>query len=72
MEGVTQKLMDRIAELETLGSSDLRARWADAFGRPPPKKISRDLLLRRLAYHVQEQADPGLDPSLTLAFLAIS
>ena len=50
-----------IAALQAMETPDLRARWEQAFKRPPPKRISRDLLLRALAYHVQEQAEGGLD-----------
>ena len=53
-------LGDKIAELEALDRPDLCARWKETFKRPAPKKISRDLLLRALAYHVQEQAEGGL------------
>ncbi len=50
----------KIAELQGLDTPALRARWGEAFGRSPPKRMSRDLLLRALAYHVQEQAEGGL------------
>ncbi len=50
----------KIAELQGLDTPALRALWGEAFGRPPPKRMSRDLLLRALAYHVQEQVEGGL------------
>src|SRR5206468_10977412 len=53
-------LIDKIAELQALDTSALRLFWGQAFGGPPPKRLSRDLLLRALAYHVQEQALGGL------------
>lgn len=50
-------LVDRkLAELQGLDTASLRALWEEAYGRPPPKSLRRDLLVRALAYHVQEQA----------------
>ena len=49
-----------IAELQELDTAALRLRWDQAFKRPAPKRISRDLLLRALAYRAQEQAEGGL------------
>ena len=53
-------MTDRIAELATLSTADLRACWERAGGRPAPKRASRDLLLRLVAYHLQEQIEGGL------------
>lgn len=54
-------LVDRkLAELQGLDTPSLRALWEEAHGKPPPKSLRRDLLLRALAYHVQEQAYGGL------------
>ncbi len=50
----------KIAELQALDTPALRAFWGEVFGRPAPKWTSRDLLLRALAYRVQEQAEGGL------------
>ena len=49
-----------IAELLALDLPTLRAHWSKAFGRPAPKWMSRDLLLRALAYRIQEQTEGGL------------
>ncbi len=54
------KIAEQLAELETLARPELRARWDRAFGQPAPKWASRDLLLRALAHHLQEQAEGGL------------
>ena len=61
---MSSHLGDKIAELQALDRPDLCARWEATFKRPAPKKISRDLLLRALAYHLQEQAEGGLTPRL--------
>lgn len=50
------------AELHRLEQSDaasLRAEWRRLFGRDPPR-LSRDLILRALAFRVQERAWGGL------------
>jgi hypothetical protein len=52
------------AEIERLcGLSlrDLRAAWAAEFRRDPPKGLWRDLLLRTLAWRLQEKAFGGHD-----------
>ena len=55
------RLVDsRIAELQGLDTPALRTLWGEAFGGPPPKRMSHDLLLRALAYHAQEQVEGGL------------
>ncbi len=50
----------KIAELQALGAPALRTLWGETFGRPVPSRLRRDLLLRALAYHVQDQAEGGL------------
>ncbi len=51
---------EKIAALQTLDTSELRARWKHAFKHPAPKRASRDLLLRALVYRAQEQVEGGL------------
>ncbi len=58
---MADSLADRLAELETSRTAELGARWEQAFKRSAPNRASRDLLLRALAYHVQEQAEGGLN-----------
>ncbi len=60
MIGMLHTLPERLAELETSSMTELRARWERAIKRPVPKRASRDLLLRAVAYHMQEQAEGGL------------
>jgi len=54
------RMAREIAALQALETPNLRVRWEGAFKRPALKRISRDLLLRALAYHVQEQAEGSL------------
>lgn len=57
---MARTIAERIAELERLDRPALQARWAEVFGRASPSRMSRDLLLRSLAYYVQERAEGGL------------
>jgi hypothetical protein len=58
-----------IAHLSTLPLKELKAVWATEFGRAPPKGLWRDLLLRTLAWRIQEKAFGGHDKA-TLRLLA--
>lgn len=50
-----------IEKLSALPIKDLRAAWATEFHRDPPKGLWRDLLLRMLAWRMQERAFGGHD-----------
>jgi Protein of unknown function (DUF2924) len=50
-----------IAHLRSLALDALRRRWRVVFGRMPPAALSKDLLGRMIAWHMQEQAFGGLD-----------
>jgi hypothetical protein len=52
--------LDHLAQL---GAPELRAEWTRVYGRPAPRRISRDLLLRGIAYRIQEQMYGGLKPA---------
>lgn len=56
-------LADEIAALSKKTAADLRSRWRALYGAEPPPRISRDLMIRALAYRIQEQALGGLKPS---------
>ena len=60
MTGMPEALARQLVELESASTADLRARWERAYRQPAPKRASRDLLLRAVAYHIQEQAQGGL------------
>ena len=51
-----------IALLSELSHPDLAARWQAVHGAPPPKGMSRRLLLLALAYQLQADAYGALDP----------
>jgi hypothetical protein len=50
--------IERLADLPTM---DLKTAWAAEFDRQPPKGLWRDLLLRMLAWRLQERAFGGHD-----------
>jgi hypothetical protein len=50
-----------LTALEELSREELRHRWVDLYDTPCPIYISRVLMLRALAYRIQEQALGGLD-----------
>jgi hypothetical protein len=55
-------LVREIEELQE-ASSNLKERWRALYRSEPPRRISRDLLIRALAYRIQEKALGGLKPS---------
>jgi hypothetical protein len=61
---VPDPLIERIAALETLSIDQLRSRWAEAYGRPPPARSHRHFLVRGLAHRLQEAALGGLATAL--------
>jgi Protein of unknown function (DUF2924) len=57
------QLSAEIAALELLSTAQLRERWKALYGAEPPPRASRDLLMRAVAYRVQERALGGLSVS---------
>jgi Protein of unknown function (DUF2924) len=49
-----------LTTLTSLTPRALRALWPQWFDRPPPAKIRQELLVRALAYRMQERASGGL------------
>jgi len=56
-------LLREIEELQEATSAKLKERWRALYGTEVPRHISRDLLMRALAYRIQEKALGGLKPS---------
>jgi hypothetical protein len=50
----------RLLALEALMTADLRIEWRRLYRATPPTRLSRDLLIRGVAYKIQEQASGGL------------
>src|SRR5215472_3136187 len=56
-------LAHEIAALRQATPADLKERWRALYCTEPPRRISRDLLVRALAYRIQEKALGGLKPA---------
>jgi hypothetical protein len=56
-------LAAELKELGGLGTDELRQRWSELFGMAPSPRISRELLIRAVAYRMQEEAHGGLGNS---------
>lgn len=58
------KVEQAIASLADLDHAALKERWRDLQGGDPPRRLSRQLLLRALAHAMQEKAFGGLGPAV--------
>jgi DUF2924 family protein len=56
-------LAAEIAGLSKAGITNLRERWKNLYGKPPPGALGRAFLIRAIAYRLQEKAFGGLKPS---------
>lgn len=63
------RLASELAGLSGLDRTALVEQWRSLYGTEPPAYISRSLLIRAIAYRLQENALGGLKPS-TRRFLA--
>ena len=63
------KLSSELDNLNNLDRCELLHRWKKLYGYEPPPRISQQLLLRAIAYKMQENALGGLKPA-TIKFLA--
>jgi hypothetical protein len=59
--GVTKEALSRLPELDL---RQLRELWCRLFKTAAPPRLSRELLMRAVAYHIQELASGGLRPEL--------
>lgn len=59
-----KNVAEGLAAIPGLPRATLIERWKRAYGRPPPKGISRRLLEYAAAYHLQAQALGGLNPAV--------
>ena len=57
------RLAEDLAGLPGLNRKDLIEHWRDLYGNEPPRGISQQLLLRAVAYKMQERVLGGLKPS---------
>lgn len=61
-------LASDLAALDDLPLNGLKERWSAIYGSAPPSGMSRNILVRAIAYRIQEQASGGLDPSTRRRF----
>jgi hypothetical protein len=54
---------DRLAGLHKMGYPQVRALWEKLFKQAPPRQVRRELLVRIIAYAIQEQVYGGLSPA---------
>jgi hypothetical protein len=54
---------DQIGSLEGLPSHELKIAWRRLYHAEPPRCMPRDLVIRALAYRMQERAQGGLAPA---------
>jgi hypothetical protein len=47
------------ADVAKLSPDELKRQWSEAWGMPPPPKISRTMLEKSLAFKLREQAGLG-------------
>lgn len=58
-----EKLAVELGGLESLSTPQLRARWKTLYETEAPPRFSRDLLVRAVAYRMQERVLGGLKPA---------
>lgn len=58
----TGSLVNDFARLPSLSRTELAELWETVYKASPPCNISRTLMLRALAYRLQEQSSGGLKP----------
>ncbi len=56
----TEDPAEQLASLSRLRKGGLRALWQEVFGQPLPARVRRGLLLRALAYRIQERVQGAL------------
>ena len=59
-DGADRALAEELAALPDLPLDTLKRRWRDLYGAPPPSRLGRALMVRAIAYRMQEQALDGL------------
>jgi hypothetical protein len=72
LTAVSDPLTEQIGRLESLSIKQLRSRWTEAYGMPPPARWHRDFVVRGLAHRLQEDALGGLAPALRQRLVRLS
>jgi len=69
--GAADDIAHRLAPLQTLDLAGMRREWRRLYRAEPPR-MSRDLLMRALAYRIQEIAFGGLSKATQRRFAALA
>jgi hypothetical protein len=73
VDGFTNPALEkRLAQIPQLDMEALRATWAEIYGRPAPKFMSRRLLELAAAYNAQAKVYGGLKPATRRKLLQIA
>ena len=67
-----EKLAGEIAALQSFDVTRLKTRWRSLYGSEAPARFSRDLLMRAVAYRLQERALGELKPTTRRLFERIA
>jgi len=65
-----EELAEELSRLGQESRDKLAPRWVELFGTAPPLRTSRSLLMRAVAYKMQERVYGGLPPSIRRMLLA--
>ncbi len=63
-KGATETLAGDLATLPDISLEALKARWWEFYGSAPPSRLGRALMVRAIAYRLQEQDLGGLKPAV--------
>src|SRR5258706_15352804 len=69
---MAQKLAEQLAQLPGLNTGQLRVLWQEIFGSPLPFHAQKDLVIRCLAYRLQENAHGGLRSAVRRQLLKLA
>lgn len=64
-------LAEEMRALPRLDYRTLVEKWGTLYGAPPPRRASRSLLMRAVAYRLQERAYGGLQPRIARSLAAM-
>lgn len=64
-----REIQHELLDLPRLSRYDLVERWTELYGAAPPPRTSRSLMIRAVAYKLQERAFGALKPEIRRALL---
>jgi hypothetical protein len=64
MKAQDMDVSEILKTLPEMSKADLCQRWQECFSKPAPEGIRKELMVRMLAYRIQEQAFGGLNPKI--------